>query len=149
MLFPGVITLVLALTWGGIQYPWSNWRVILLLVTSVTAFVAFALLQVLRPNDATVPFRILSQRSVACACIVGLAIGASSTTIIYYLPLYFQGVKRVTPVRSGVMVLPMVFGEVVFSILAGVGGESSIIPSSPLVNPHVFFHMRMMANNPS
>ncbi len=75
----------MALTWGGLTYPWSDWREILLLTVAGVGFVVFAFLQVLRPSKATVPARVIRQRSVAFACVVAVAISASFMVVVYYL----------------------------------------------------------------
>lgn len=124
MLFPAVIALLLALTWGGLVYPWSNWRVILLLAVSGCAFTTFAILQILRP-ESTIPSRIIRNRSVACAAILAFCAGASTLTIVYFLPLYFQGIKQASPVQSGIDVLPLAIGSVVFMLFAGAMGKLS------------------------
>lgn len=43
-----------------------------------------------------------------------------SMTEIYYLPIWFQAVKSASPVRSGVMNLPLLVSNVVTSILSSI-----------------------------
>lgn len=55
-------------------------------------------------------------------------------TNLYFLPLYFQAIKRASPVRSGIMILPTVASDVGFSIIAGVSSESYVALTTYL--PH-------------
>ncbi|KAI1415808.1 MFS general substrate transporter [Hypoxylon sp. FL1857] len=116
---PSIICLLLALQWGGSTYSWGSWRIILLLVLFAVLFLAFAAVQVLMPNTATVPVRVITQRSIAAAALFMLAVAGAMLMTIYYLPLWFQVVKGVTATQSGVDTLPLVLSLVVASILSG------------------------------
>jgi hypothetical protein len=48
-------------------------------------------------------------------------LGSFFFQLIYYLPIWFQGVKGASAVKSGIMNLPMVLCLVLVSILAGIG----------------------------
>ena len=41
----------------------------------------------------------------------------------YYLPIYFQGVKGVTPTLSGVYLLPMILAQLFSAIGSGILGK--------------------------
>ncbi|KAK3352782.1 major facilitator superfamily domain-containing protein [Lasiosphaeria hispida] len=119
-LLPGVVCLCLALQWGGFTYSWSDGRIIALLVLAFVLLIAFVLIQVWRPERATVPPRIFIQRSIASGFFVSCCIGAHQTLLLYYLPLWFQAVKGDSAVDSGIHLLPQVLALVVASILTGV-----------------------------
>lgn len=63
-LIPGIITLLLALQWGGSQYAWSNWRILLLFALSGILLMLFAKVQVLAKDRATLPTRIICNRNM-------------------------------------------------------------------------------------
>ncbi|KAJ5172880.1 hypothetical protein N7492_005473, partial [Penicillium capsulatum] len=116
---PGVICLLLALQWGGTQYAWSNGRIIALLVLAGLLLLAFSAVQIWRKEDATVPPRIIMQRSVACGALYTSCLSGAMISMIYTLPLWFQGVKGTSAVQSGIDNIPMVLALVVASILSG------------------------------
>ncbi|KAI1106629.1 MFS general substrate transporter [Jackrogersella minutella] len=116
---PSIVCLLLALQWGGSTYAWGSWRIILLLVLFAVLFIAFGAVQVLMPDTATVPFRIISQRSIAAAAVFMLAVAGAMLMTVYYLPLWFQVVKGVSAVHSGIDTLPLVLSLVVASIVSG------------------------------
>ena len=41
--------------------------------------------------------------------------------VVYYIPIWFQAIKGVSAVESGIRNLPMILGVVVISIIAGIG----------------------------
>ena len=70
-------------------------------------------------DEATVPPRIAAQRSMAFGSIFALCIGAAFFLMVYYLPVYFQAIKNVSALQSGINVLPLILSQVVGTILAG------------------------------
>jgi len=119
-LIPGIICLLLAMQWGGSTYAWNNGRIIALLVIFGFCFCAFTAVQVWKGDMATVPPRIIKQRSIAAACWLAFCAGGTMMIVIYYLPIWFQAIKYATPVHSGLMILPSLLALVVSSFLAGV-----------------------------
>ena len=114
-----IVCLLLALQWGGSTYPWSDGRIIALLVVFGVLMVIFIAIQFWKKDFATVPPRILSQRSIASGSWFAFCLGASFFVFVYYLPIWFQAIKGVSAVKSGIMNLPMILGVVVMSILGG------------------------------
>lgn len=118
--FPGIICLVLALQWGGTKYAWADGRIIALLVVFAIFFLAFVAVQVWKQEDGTVPPRIVKNRSVLAGLWYALLNGAGMMSVMYYLPIYFQAIKGVDAVTSGVMLLPTVLATVVSSVASGI-----------------------------
>jgi len=116
---PSIVCLLIALEWGGSVYRWQDPLIIALLVVFAVLLVAFAAVQVLLPKTATVPPRIISQRSILAGAIFMLAIAGSMMMTIYFLPLWFQVVQGVSAVKSGIYTLPFVLSLVIASILGG------------------------------
>ncbi|KAF3309017.1 hypothetical protein TWF173_011527 [Orbilia oligospora] len=119
MLVPGVVCLVLAMQWGGQKYDWNNGRIIVLLVLMSVLLAGFAAVQVLIPKTATLPIRIFKQRSVVSGFWQTLCIGSSMYVYIYFLPLWFQTIKGVSAVDSGIRILPFMLSMVVGSMIGG------------------------------
>ncbi|KAL2159786.1 hypothetical protein VTH06DRAFT_1919 [Thermothelomyces fergusii] len=121
MLFflPGVVCLFIAFQWGGTTYAWSNWRIILLLGLFSACVVVFIALQILMPDTASVPPRVIMQRSVACGTGFTFFLSGSMLMLVYYVPVWFQTVKQVDPIKSGIYTLPLVLSLVASSVAAG------------------------------
>ncbi len=47
-------------------------------------------------------------------------LGGSFFVLIYYVPIWFQAIKGVSAVESGIRNLPMILGLVIMSIISGV-----------------------------
>jgi predicted MFS family arabinose efflux permease len=117
---PSVICLILALEWGGTTYAWSNSRIIALFIIFAILFVGFVGLQLRLKDQATVPPRILKQRSLAAAVCYTAFLAASMMILTYYLPVWFQSIKGASATRSGVMMLPMVVPSAAAGLASGI-----------------------------
>ena len=117
--FPGVICLILALQWGGAEYTWKDARIIVLLVLSGVLCLTFVGIQIWKKEGATVPPRLVKQRSIAAAMWFAFFNGAGLMVAMYYLPIWFQAIKGVSAVRSGIMLLPMILSTTFASISSG------------------------------
>ena len=111
--------LLLALQWGGKRNPWKSTTIIGLIIGFVIMICLFTVWQWHQQDEASIPPRIMGQRSVySAAAIVFFGLG-SVQIIAYYIPMWFQVIKGVSPVGSGIRFLPMVLGNFVGSILFG------------------------------
>ncbi|KAJ5976581.1 MFS transporter [Penicillium waksmanii] len=100
-------------------YPWSDGRIIALLTAFGVLLVAWVIVQWRGGDNATVPLRVLRQRSVAFSTFYIFFGSASFVLLIYYLPIWFQAIKYDAADQSGIHSLPTVLSVVVFAIMGG------------------------------
>ncbi|KPM36233.1 hypothetical protein AK830_g10331 [Neonectria ditissima] len=115
---PSMICLILALQWGGSTYAWSSWRIVLLFVLFGLTAIAFCTVQVMMPETATVPLRIIKQRTMLAGAWVMFFLAGAMMLTVYYVPLWFQATKGVGPVKSGIYTIPLVASMVVSAIIS-------------------------------
>ncbi|EXF73562.1 hypothetical protein CFIO01_02854 [Colletotrichum fioriniae PJ7] len=120
LLMPFMVCLLLALQWGGTTYAWSNWRIILCLCLFGVLFLAWLGIQYYRGDDATLPLRLIRQRSVASGMVFMLGINGAVFVIVYYVSIWFQVVKDTTAEQSGINFLTSSTAVSVSSILSGI-----------------------------
>ncbi|KAE8407334.1 putative efflux pump antibiotic resistance protein [Aspergillus pseudonomiae] len=116
-----IICLLMALQWGGTQYPWSDGRMIALLTVFGALIIAWVVAQWRAGDNATVPLRLLRQRTVVCSTFYIFFASASFVLLIYYLPIWFQAIKGDSADQSGIHNLPTVLSVVIFAIASGLG----------------------------
>ena len=85
---PGVVCLLLALQWGGSTYAWNDWRTIMLFAIFAVATVAFIGVQILKPDTAMVPPKVITQRSVAFGTAFTFFLAGSMLMMVYYVPIW-------------------------------------------------------------
>ena len=125
---PAVVQLLLALQFGGNQYGWKSSQVIGLFCGSGVTFIVWLFWNYHKGDEALLPVRIIKRTpiwtsGVFYALLMSNSFGASS-----FLPIYFQAVKGVNAVMSGVYLLPTILPQLVAVVLGGALGEPLIIP---------------------
>jgi len=120
ILIPGIICLLLAVQWGGSTYPWNSSRIIGLFVGAGLLLIIFGISQWRLGDGATIPPRLLRQRTLMAACAFVFFFGAGIFILMYYLPLYLQSVKGSSPTKSGIQILPLMLSTVLTSIIGGI-----------------------------
>ncbi|KAI1626164.1 major facilitator superfamily domain-containing protein [Exophiala viscosa] len=121
MLVPAVTCLMIATQWGGITYGWGNFRIILLIILAIVLFSIFAFLQYRLKEEATIPPRLLKNRSIMasswfCACTNG-----TLAVTEYCISIYLQGVRGYSPAKAGLLAVPMMVGLCTACVVAGAG----------------------------
>ena len=121
LVVPAITCLLMALQWGGAKYGWKDARIIAMLVLFAVLFSAFSYLQYRQGDDATVPSRILKQRSILGAMWYSSCCNGILAMTEYYISIYFQGVRGFNATKSGLLGIPMIVGLAVASMAAAAG----------------------------
>ncbi|KUI69004.1 Putative HC-toxin efflux carrier TOXA [Cytospora mali] len=125
VLLAGAITsLLMGISFGGVVYDWDSGSIIALFVVAGVLCAIF-LAQQLLTIGTTVETRIFPLHFLRAPTLVmqALAVAATATasfTIIFFLPLYYQLVIDLSPVASGVHLLPFVCFMVAVCVLNGI-----------------------------
>ncbi|KAF8470174.1 major facilitator superfamily domain-containing protein [Kalaharituber pfeilii] len=111
---------LIPLTWGGVMYPWDHWRTLVPLLLGSAGLVAFVFYEIYVPAEPMVRLSIFKNRTTVVNY-AGTAIhGTILWCLLYYLPLYYEGVKDLSPVMSGVACFPLTLTIAPISIVIGV-----------------------------
>ncbi|KAL7933667.1 putative aflatoxin efflux pump [Trichoderma chlorosporum] len=117
---PSTLCLLLALQWGGSKYDWSNWRIIFLFIMFAVTALAFALVQIKMPETASLPPKVITQRTMLSATFYMLFVAGAMMLLVYFIPLWFQTTHGISPVRSGIYTIPLVLSLVVSVTISGI-----------------------------
>lgn len=110
--------LLLALQWGGIEHPWSSSVVIGLLVGFGVVMILFVLWTLRQKENALIPPRLFTvNRNPALLCAAAFFVNGPFQVIIYWLPIWFQGVLGASPTRSGINFFPTVISDVLAAFI--------------------------------
>lgn len=133
----GMTSLLVGLSWGGIQHPWSSAATLGPIIAGLLALVGFVLWQRIAKHSL-LPMSIFYNWSAIaafyCALVNGLIVSylrrserptlikpPQLFTALYYIPFYFMSVRRKTPTEAGRDTLPamclLIPGSIVVSIL--------------------------------
>ncbi|EGP91887.1 putative major facilitator superfamily transporter [Zymoseptoria tritici IPO323] len=118
LFFSAVICCQIALEWADSHYPWRSARVIALFVCSAVFLTMFVPLQVFMRENATIPGHIAKRRAIASSGVFMAFLCAAYFSVVYYLPLWFQGVKGSSPTHSAIMSIALLVTMVLSSLIA-------------------------------
>ena len=114
-----VISLILALQYGGVTKAWKSSTVIGLLVGFVLMITAFVILAWKQGERSMLVPRLMRDRNVWVNAVYGGFFAGSYFVPLYYLPIYFQSIDNVGPANSGVRIIPLIIAFTIATILSG------------------------------
>jgi hypothetical protein len=116
-----IVTVLIALTWGGTMFSWSTYNIIVPLILGFVGlfiFTAFEWTPRLCP-EPSVPRKLVSNRTSAAALVLTFLHAIVTYWAYYFFPIYLQGVKGLSPLLSGVGTLPIFAGSLIFAVVGG------------------------------
>lgn len=114
----GFVPLLLALSWGGHVYAWGSATIIGLFGLSVVALAAFVFVE-LRAKEPLLPLDLFKSRVFTLCNTASFVISMAFFGAIVYLPLYIQLGLGASATKSGLTMLPMMFGLILSSTISG------------------------------
>ena len=123
--YPGVVALILAvvpamlaLSWGGVEYPWGSVPIISMFAFSAAMTALFLIIEG-RAKEPIIPLWIFKNRIVSVASIIMFTTGIAMFGGIIFVPLFFQGVMGLSATASGSFLTPMMLGVVAGALVSG------------------------------
>ncbi|KAJ8068337.1 hypothetical protein OCU04_003899 [Sclerotinia nivalis] len=105
--------------YGGTTYAWSNPRIIGLFCGAGAMFIVFLVWDYHKGDEAIIPMSIARMGTVWASCMVYGLMMSNLYLASYWVPVYFQGVKGVSPIKSGIYLLAMIVAHVFAAISSG------------------------------
>ncbi len=118
LLVAGVTPLLLALSWGGTQYPWDSVQILGLFAVSLVLLAWFVVVE-LRSPEPILDLRLFRNRVYTPTLLAAFLIAIGMFGTILYLPLFVQAVLGRTATNSGAVLTPMMLAFVVSSVVGG------------------------------
>ncbi len=118
LLILGVVPLMLALSWGGVEYEWGSPQIISMFIFSVLALSIFLWVEY-RSKEPIVPLSIFKDPIVSISSLMIFLTAVGMFGSIVFIPLFFQGVLGASATSSGNFVTPMMLGTVFGSTISG------------------------------
>ncbi|PVH80709.1 MFS general substrate transporter, partial [Cadophora sp. DSE1049] len=116
-----MVCLFLALQWGGNSIPWSNSKAWGLMLGFGLLLISFVVLQFRLRENATIPPRVFSVRSVVLALLISILLAIGTNTHTFYLAFYFQSAKGLSASASGIRSLPYLLSVTFTELFVGAG----------------------------
>ncbi|WP_433827111.1 MDR family MFS transporter [Actinoplanes sp. CA-015351] len=114
----GVSTLLIWSTLAGDKFDWASWQTAALVAAGL-ALLALAVLVESRAKEPIIPLGIFRHRTVTLAIVASVLVGVAMFGGTVFLSQYFQISLGKSPTVAGLMGLPMIFGLLISSTVAG------------------------------
>jgi EmrB/QacA subfamily drug resistance transporter len=118
VLIVSVTCLVLFTSLGGTTYPWGSPGMVAIAAVGAALLVVFVLVE-RRATEPVLPLHLFSIRAFSSTSMVGFIVGLALFGAVTYLPVFFQIVHGESPTSSGLQLLPLLAGLILFSTLSG------------------------------
>lgn len=118
LLTVSLVALLLALIWGGTQYPWSSAVILGLFGIALLGLVFFVLVE-RRAEDPVLPLTLFSNPIFGVSIAVLFFVGIGMFGAIVFIPLYAQLVLGVDATHSGTIMTPLTLAFVAASVFSG------------------------------
>lgn len=113
------LLLLLGLDFGGGAFPWGSPKVVCLIVFGILMIGFFFFSEERLAKYPLMPLAVFKNWSNNATFFVTFLHAMVLIGIEYYLPLYFQAVLQVSPLRSGILLLPLIVMQAVVEIIIG------------------------------
>jgi EmrB/QacA subfamily drug resistance transporter len=111
-------SLLLALSWGGVHYPWFSWQIFASIALSIAFWAAF-FVHTQMVSEPLIPISVLHNQVVRTGTLsASLAMGTFIGLSIF-MPIYFQGIVKLSVSGSGLALIPLMAGTVVGATISG------------------------------
>jgi EmrB/QacA subfamily drug resistance transporter len=113
-----VVPMLIALTWGGVEYPWGSARIISMFAFSAVMIPLFIVIES-RAEEPIIPMWLFKNRIITVSVFIIFITGFGMFGGIIFVPLFFQGVLGQSATNSGTFLTPMMLGMIAGSIISG------------------------------
>ncbi|KAK7937727.1 uncharacterized protein PG986_014595 [Apiospora aurea] len=135
-----IVCFTLALRWGGAERAWDDSKIVGTLVATPVFLVLFGLDQRLQGERALIMPSFLRNRVLLVGAIFEFFIAGCFNLALFYLPVYFQAVRGVSAVSSGIWLIPVILGLTITQIVVG-----GLITATGIHNPFLILGPGMAA----
>ncbi|RWC34455.1 MDR family MFS transporter [Mesorhizobium sp.] len=118
LLVAATALLLLALNWGGSEYPWLSREILGLLASSTVIWSAFAL-RLLRAAEPLISLEVLGNAIVLAGTLSLFLLQAANIGLAVYLPVYLQSILGLSASESGTAMLGLMLGTVAGATISG------------------------------
>ncbi|KAI9791367.1 MAG: hypothetical protein M1816_003934 [Peltula sp. TS41687] len=112
-------SILVPLTWGGVMYPWSHWKTLVPFVLGLGGIILFIGYSKFTLLDPLIRGSIFHERTAVINYFATVIHGMILYCLLYYLPLYYQVAKSLSPTMSGVALFPQTLTVAPASIIVG------------------------------
>ncbi|KAI1182500.1 major facilitator superfamily transporter [Nemania serpens] len=137
LLGAGILLLMLPIEMGGVKVPWTHPIISGLLIAGALTIGVFVVNEARWAEVPVFPLRLMRNRDIVSPYVAMCCIAGAQTSLMYFVPLYFQVTAGASNTLAGLHLVPAVVGNAVGGLVAGsfirrTGGYKAVILGSSL-----------------
>ena len=110
--------LILVSVWAGVTYAWSSWQIEAMLALGIMFGIIFVINE-RHVSEPIIPINLFRQSIFKVSILLSFLTGIIMFAVILYIPEYQQIVRGYSPIKSGLLTVPLVIGLFIASLLSG------------------------------
>ncbi|KAF2034940.1 MFS general substrate transporter [Setomelanomma holmii] len=114
-----IILILIPVSGGGSYFAWASPMVISMLVLGGCCMMVFLFIEYRVALLPMMPLSLFRSAPVCVMLLQNLFFGIVYYSQLYYLPLFFQNARRMSPILSAALVLPITCAQMIASIVSG------------------------------
>ncbi|MDQ0200382.1 MDR family MFS transporter [Neobacillus ginsengisoli] len=114
----GVVSLLLALTFGGKDYDWNSWQILGLFALAAIGLVSFVIVET-KAKEPILPMYLFKNRTFTFLNLIGFFMSIGMFGAIVFVPFFMQGIVGVSATASGTIMTPLMISMIIASIIGG------------------------------
>ncbi|WP_373419571.1 MDR family MFS transporter [Bacillus sp. EAC] len=139
----GVVSLLLALSLGGVDYDWNSWQIIGLFALAIIGIISFIIVEN-KAKEPILPMHYFKNRTFVTLNLIGFFMTIGMFGAIMFVPFFMQGIVGVSATASGTIMTPMMVTMIITSIIGGqlvfkIGIKPQIITGMFVMATGLFF----------
>ncbi|KAI3317826.1 MFS general substrate transporter [Xylariaceae sp. AK1471] len=137
LLGAAVLLLMLPIEIGGVKVPWTHPIVLGLFGAGFLTLGVFVVNEARWAEEPAFPLRLIKHRDIFSSYLVICFLAAAQTSLMYFVPLYFQVTAGASNTVAGFHLVPAVVGNAIGGLVSGhliqrTGGYKTVILASSL-----------------
>ena len=113
-----LVSVVIAISWGGTLHAWSSWRTLLPLILGLTGLVFWIQYSRYR-TDPIVPVYILHRASALVSYFGIMVLNMLYISIVYFMAVFYLAAEDLIPTTASLAIGPWTFALVVMALIGG------------------------------
>jgi EmrB/QacA subfamily drug resistance transporter len=118
LMVAAALSLLLALAWGGVRYPWTSPIILGLFAASAALWLAFGW-RLLHAAEPFIPLTMLAEPVVLGIAAAGFFSIGTIVGLSIFIPIYVELVLQHSPSASGLVLIAFMVGATIGSMVAG------------------------------
>ncbi|KAG9668110.1 MFS general substrate transporter, partial [Aureobasidium melanogenum] len=114
-----IMLILMPVSGGGSYFAWDSPLVISMLAVGGSCALAFIFIEYKIALLPMMPLSLFTKAPVCVLLVQNFLFGIVYYSQLYYLPLFFQNARQMSPITSAALVLPITATQMTFSIISG------------------------------